>query len=469
MAAKVSTESKELLVKELINKANISINGKPGLEAENVPELRKYLRRLGINVIDRQGEQISVTKARKDEIITAITKEIAPTELIAEVFPEITSVEKEVLTEIKSELANDVSIQLATIAEKVYKIYVSKVSEIINAEGLINTKDSFLVLGYQLRDELDNYRTKEGKQLDAKTKLNYRGLVLTAIQEFINKESKPLVKEQLSKYFNNFRLSCFTAMEKTAKVKADEDTQSVAHRENNKIKLDISDLLNWAKDTLENINLKTRWQDVSIALALVTGRRQDEIHGEGNFELTSDEYKLSFSGQSKVKGESALYFEENPSYEIPTLIKAEIVYKAWQWLVQAGKTNKSNKFINDNFNNYLNQDVKILAEKHIKFYPFHEDTTFKPVFKSAKEKKVLVESEQWKADYVIFTYHKLREIYAIAAFNHFGVKAKSTSQKHYAALILGHDRSHKAGLGKSETATRYEADFELRTESLLYI
>ncbi len=471
MSAKVTVQSRQQIAEDLIIKDNLIINGKAGLEAENVPGLRKYIRQLGFNNIIRDGEEITVNKARKEELLTAIRNAIAPTELIAEVFPEASGLEIEVLAELNAEVADETSKQLAIIADSVYQAYYKKVESITGKDGLFDATDSLKIVAYILKEKLDGYITVDGEGLQPNTKISYRGKILKSLSEKIEKEPNELSRTQLNKYFEGFKKACFQVMTDDSKEKAKNEIQALAHREITQIRVDISNTLLWAKDTLENVNAKSKWVDVSVALALVTGRRQDEIHGKGKFELI-DEYTLSFSGQSKATGEAKDYFEENPSYPIPTLINAEIVMKGWNWLVQADKTGKENKIINDNMNGYLGDKTKDVALTKISFYRYFKDEVIHPHnnrFYSAKEKKAMLAKGEWNDNCIVFTYHKLREIYAVAAYTHFGVKAEYTSQKHYAALILGHDRTFKEGLGKSQTAMRYEADFELYPNSLVVI
>ncbi|MFB2891575.1 protelomerase family protein, partial [Aerosakkonemataceae cyanobacterium BLCC-F50] len=94
------------------------------------------------------------------------------------------------------------------------------------------------------------------------------------------------------------------------------------------------------------------WPTLSAALIALTGRRPTEVVWCGRFEAASD-YTLMFSGQLK-KGNI-----ETPSFEIPTLIKADLVLDAIARLSQIQKIieiralpeavlagNASNKMIN---------------------------------------------------------------------------------------------------------------------------
>lgn len=67
------------------------------------------------------------------------------------------------------------------------------------------------------------------------------------------------------------------------------------------------------------------WQDVALGLSVVTGRRVTEILKTGVLHPETD-WTLTFSGQLKKRDEVL------PPYEIPTLIRADLVLAAWHRL-----------------------------------------------------------------------------------------------------------------------------------------
>ncbi|MHC5823908.1 MAG: protelomerase family protein, partial [Nostoc sp.] len=233
--------------------------------------------------------------------------------------------------------------------------------------------------------------------------------------------------------------------------------------------VDISNLLTWANDTLTILNSETskmKWREVSIALAIVTGRRQVEIHGNGYFELI-DDYKVSFTGQAKTKegGLSRAYFEQNPSYEIPTLVKSELVIKGQKFLADKGRTKLEAKKINDNLNGEIGDLFDILIPKQITVYK-GKDKIENPEFISLREKYKSEKENRLQDNQIIATYHTLRQWYALACFH------GSKSQKEfdlYVADILGHDRTTGQETSISSTAMRYKADYKLMETSLTRI
>lgn len=76
-----------------------------------------------------------------------------------------------------------------------------------------------------------------------------------------------------------------------------------------------------------------RWENVSIAVAMATGRRAVEIHSLGDFEPTNDPYALHFSGQAKTRDVE----DAKDDYTIPTLLPAKDVLRGFEWLKLKGK------------------------------------------------------------------------------------------------------------------------------------
>jgi hypothetical protein len=119
----------------------------------------------------------------------------------------------------------------------------------------------------------------------------------------------------------------------------------------------------WEYGFLENY----KWEDVSCAIALVTGRRMGEIHLSATFEEI-EEYKIVFRGQLKGKSrkikhsteEKALKLRNFP-FEIPTLVKAEYICAGLEWLQENGKRldpNDDPSRVNRRYSKSLSKRVK---------------------------------------------------------------------------------------------------------------
>lgn len=103
----------------------------------------------------------------------------------------------------------------------------------------------------------------------------------------------------------------------------EEYRQSVASRNKALTPVKGMALLRKAEQVLKELlqGLSVRWQDVSIAIALVTGRRMVEVHSTGRFEVL-DGQALMFVGQAKARYDTTA--KERP-FEIPCLLPTDLV------------------------------------------------------------------------------------------------------------------------------------------------
>ncbi|MEO1396000.1 MAG: protelomerase family protein [Cyanobacteria bacterium J06634_5] len=183
----------------------------------------------------------------------------------------------------------------------------------------------------------------------------------------------------------------------------------VAQQDNNKTKVNVAPLIAYADSVLRALDtLKRRdWVQVSVAIAIATGRRMSEIHGESTkFERQGS--MLSFTGQLKASGEAATYYQKNPSYVIPCLVSPDLIVAGHEWLKKQGKVESSSKKAHGRFSRYLSQQVKRV---------FFEAGVKGPASKH--------------------TYKALRVIYAQVSF----LKSDANDKDTYIAEILGHGRS----------------------------
>jgi len=88
----------------------------------------------------------------------------------------------------------------------------------------------------------------------------------------------------------------------------------------------LDGLLTVAEEVLRNPGLRFGrrikawgWEEVSISLALATGRRMGEIHSSGQFQIAGPQSVL-FSSQS------------NQDVEIPSLVPSDLVVSGLDWL-----------------------------------------------------------------------------------------------------------------------------------------
>lgn len=166
-----------------------------------------------------------------------------------------------------------------------------------------------------------------------------------------------------------------------------------------------------------------KWEDVSCAIALVTGRRMSEIHYSAIFEAT-DSHALNFQGQLKGK-EKRVNREKvfDHVYSVPSLIPASLVVEGLKWLKREGKR----------------LDRKTGSAEQV------NKTWGKYLARRAKSEWQIIEDEVWQEVDAIdkWTYHKLRGIYySCCLHNYLSENLSFFSAKKKALEILG-DGDHK--------------------------
>jgi len=135
----------------------------------------------------------------------------------------------------------------------------------------------------------------------------------------------------------------------------------------NRVEIDLTNSLRYAHNILTDIKKgeDANWLDVSCAIALATGRRMAEVHLSASFEVVGD-YEVVFKGQLKGKsrkvrvGEKAVSLRDVP-FTIPTLLPANLVCNALQWLDSKGKRfepTEDPERVNRRFSKTLNEACK---------------------------------------------------------------------------------------------------------------
>lgn len=149
----------------------------------------------------------------------------------------------------------------------------------------------------------------------------------------------------------------------------------------NRVEIDLTDSLKYAYNVLSDIKngQDASWLDVSCAIALATGRRMAEVHLSAKFEKL-DDYAVAFTGQLKGKsrklrqGDKAISLRDFV-FKIPTLLPADLVCYALQWLDEKGKRfpqTEDPERVNRRFSKMLNE-----ACKHWNIFPDDERTYHK--------------------------------------------------------------------------------------------
>jgi len=162
----------------------------------------------------------------------------------------------------------------------------------------------------------------------------------------------------LSYQFSNYKERQNTRYRQTVVERSDK---------NNRIEIDLTNSLKYAFNILSDIKKgeDANWLDVSCAIALATGRRMGEVHLSATFEKV-DTHTVNFRGQLKGKtrkvkqGDKAVHLRD-ATFTIPTLLPADLVCYALQWLNQKGKRfpqTEDPERVNRRFSKTLNEACK---------------------------------------------------------------------------------------------------------------
>ncbi|MBG1265510.1 protelomerase family protein [Nostoc sp. WHI] len=172
----------------------------------------------------------------------------------------------------------------------------------------------------------------------------------------------------------------------------------------NRVEIDLTNSLKYAYNILTDIKKgeDANWLDVSCAIALATGRRMGEVHLSATFEKV-DTHTVNFRGQLKGKtrkvkqGDKAVLLR-NATFTIPTLLPAENICYALQWLADKGKRfpqTEDPERVNRRFSKTLNE-----ACKKWEIFPTDERTYHK--FRAAYLRAAIVNANVDPYDFTDF-------------------------------------------------------------------
>lgn len=329
-----------------------------------------------------------------------------------------------------------VSIDLGEYSGKFFRRFKKIVENNINPRTGEIGKDIYsdlagLAIG--LISYLDGIHGKQkGGGIADTTKLRYKSEVMTSLKVAIKAEKGSINYKALESSFDLLNRTLGQSLAEKTNAKKENYKQSIGNRFEEKSEIDSSKLIKLAEWFLSNVETMEakQWKQVSISIAIVTGRRQSEVHNTDTV-FTVDGDGLLFTGQLKARGLAAEYYEENPTYKIPCLVAPELVVNAHQWLKDEGKTEADAKKSHNRFSRYLSEAVKGLAS-------------------------------ELDLDPKKFTYKSLRSIYAQVAVK----LAQPEDENIYIAEILGHSRTDwqlgKKHLTDSVTPRSYSADWKIK-------
>jgi integrase len=186
----------------------------------------------------------------------------------------------------------------------------------------------------------------------------------------------------------NFEQNKTISIEYKAEVKKRFDGRKV---------IDADKLLTRAKNVIEMLE---DYRDVSIALAILTGRRMAEIMAVGRFDLSDKQGHIRFTGQAKTRGSTAKNSTE--VFDIPVLADPELVLKAFWYLDEGGYRLDFSDDVNKKYS-------KMLSRRMVEWSTFAG---------------------------VEMTYKSLRAFYASVCYDRLSLP--NDNENSYFARILGH-------------------------------
>lgn len=430
------------LIQEL-NTGNVALNMTAALQAQKRERIAKYsreeledftldgLRKLALGVVPnasrmRKGQLI-------DELLTATKAERVAIALIPDVPLEVIEVNS-AIANVKVEKLNKED--LVSWTHGLYREFRALVQSRWRSDGTWDEAIHGDIAGLAYR-VIHWLNTQPGEQGDGGlsflTKLRYRTHIVNLLTELTETEKTAVYYKQLESCLEMLKRQIKIQIADIANQKKGLQERRVAQRKKEKETVSFKPLYELATATLTKIDeLKPRdWKRVSVSLAIVTGRRLAEIHRSVTKFKYVNSHTVSFTGQLKTKGEAAKYFAENPSYEIPVLIDANLVVKAHQWLKDNSKVVDTPDAANRRYSGDLSDFVKILKGK-------------------------------WGIQHQFFTYKGLRAIYASVCNQVFN--NNDTDNELYLAEILGHGRGELLrhdDIIDTITPQSYKSDFQV--------
>ena len=389
-------------------------------EFGSVSNLRKECARLGIKRVVRDGEEVPISKSRKDELLAiiskqqkkqapkvkAITQEATTVEVLTTV-EEATTVEEIATVE---ETANeaptfeteteytDYEQLLKRLSSKYYQGFKSGDVEVIGVrqfalEQMKRAQTNQSLMDVRLFATVAHFKeeilsvARDGSEdgtPNASTVINLRGEIVNRIKKAVNSEREqftvkkelegmePITTDYLTQSFEAFRSGVIASFSTIAREKRESQGTNFLARRTSTPHASVSSLVSWAISRLKNLPTKAQeWREVALAIMIVTGRRPAEVMSTGVFKA-KDKTNLEFYGQLKKKGES-----DETVYKIPTIgDTAKQVEIAIGWLEMMNKRTvpasrnledkqDAAKKSHDRFSRYLSEVASQVMPNHL--------------------------------------------------------------------------------------------------------
>ncbi|MGI0120270.1 protelomerase family protein [Zooshikella sp. RANM57] len=200
--------------------------------------------------------------------------------------------------------------------------------------------------------------------------------------------------------------------------------EALNEKHENVIKINGENIIKIAEKLLQN---KSNYTDIAIGLALLTGRRANEIMKTAKCRVASDK-TLFFDGQ--LKTHNRYLFETLGEYEIPCLTKPELVIKALKRLRKM--TGEEMLVYTDVDGSTVRKKVKDSDKNDLK----HNDAVNRRFTASLNQRtKAILGHGQ-------FSFRTCRSIYVELAFHEF--RKDKESKAAFRSRVLGHSGGDKS-------------------------
>lgn len=356
-----------------IKRLEYSTLTKEDLDGRTIKQLRNMAAEVSTGRIVRNEKTIPISSARKDELVNAIWLACDDKRKISQLATELTTEQIEKIAQVAKETNDLYQTDEGSLAEKVWKELREYTISLWDADkqmwrmhdGRLNN------IVFSLANNLNS------RGLHPETVLNKKTHVLKTIRPMLELEANTASYQQLKDVFELFSKMLHQSYTAVAKAKHKRLADVLNERKDSVCEVEVFELYQWARRVLSqdfSVLKKTAWLDITIALMLVTGRRQSEILATASFEqIDGRSDVVNFSGQLKTKEPEGRF----KVFEIPVLASPSQVVAALDWLTGMGKREQDPAKAHKRFSKEVGGHCKIVNQYlKVVFVPEGKDSIY---------------------------------------------------------------------------------------------